>query len=101
MSVVGPAAAGAAAFPPPLDALPSAAGAPLLDVLAARARAEPFHVVATAIFLLAVLHTFLARRFRALAHAVQHRHDERCRAAGREPEPSVAAEVLHFFGEVE
>ena len=32
---------------------------------------------------------------------VQERHDATARAAGGEPGPSVAAEILHFFGEVE
>jgi hypothetical protein len=32
---------------------------------------------------------------------VQHRHDEEARAQGRPPSPRFAAEMLHFFGEVE
>ena len=89
-----------AAFPRPLDAYGDAAGS-LLDTLRLRLEIEPFNGIATAIFLLAVVHTFAAARFTQLAHRVQHRHDERCRAAGRYPSPSVAAELLHFFGEVE
>jgi uncharacterized membrane protein len=73
----------------------------MLDVLVERVRIEPFNAVATAIFILAIVHTFLAARFTALSHKIQHRHDEQARAAGRTPLPSVAAEVLHFFGEVE
>jgi uncharacterized membrane protein len=94
------AALGQAAFPLPLDQYP-VPEASLLATLAARARLVPFNVVATSIFLLAVLHTFVAKRFRALAHHLQERHAERAKAEGREGEPSVAAEVLHFFGEVE
>ena len=67
----------------------------------ARARFEPFAVVATGIFVLAILHTFAAARFTAWSHRVQRRHDDAARARGRAPVPSVAAEVLHFFGEVE
>ena len=37
----------------------------------------------------------------AASHAVQERHDAAAREAGRTPQPSVAAEILHFFGEVE
>ena len=95
------AAAGSAPFPLPLDAYPAAAGAGLGEVLAARARLVPFNLAATAIFLLAVVHTFVAQRFRALSHDLQERRDAEARAAGREPEPSVAAEALHFLGEVE
>lgn len=96
------AAASPAPFPLPLDAYPAAApGEPLLHVFTTRIQVEPFNVVATAIFVLAIVHTFAAGRFSALAHTVQRRHDERARVQGREPLPSVAAEVLHFFGEVE
>jgi hypothetical protein len=95
------AAAGAALFPLPLDAYPAVAGAGLGEVLAARARLVPFNLAATGIFLLAVVHTFVAQRFRALAHDLQERRDAEARTAGREPEPSVAAEALHFLGEVE
>src|SRR5919198_1778744 len=89
-------------FPPPLNAYPaSAPGEGLLHVLRARIDAEPFNVVATGIFLLAILHTFAAARFAAWAHAVQRKHDVQARADGRPPVPSVVAEMLHFLGEVE
>jgi Na+/H+ antiporter NhaD/arsenite permease-like protein len=90
-----------ATFPLPLEDYPVLAGASLYDTLAARARLVPFNLAATGVFLLAVLHTFVARRFRALAHAIEKRHEASARAAGREGEPSVAAGILHFFGEVE
>jgi Na+/H+ antiporter NhaD/arsenite permease-like protein len=57
--------------------------------------------VATAIFVAAIAHTFAAKRFLVLAHAVRRRHDERERAAGRPPSPSIGAELLHFVGEIE
>ena len=57
--------------------------------------------MASGIFGLAILHTFAAARFTALAHRVQHRHAERQRQLGRRAVPSVLAEALHFFGEVE
>ena len=41
----------------------------------ARVEFSPFNAVVTGIFALAILHTFLAARFSALAHVVQHRHD--------------------------
>jgi Na+/H+ antiporter NhaD/arsenite permease-like protein len=101
-SIVSLLAAGTGpAFPTPLDQYAAMEGAPLLDVLLARARLVPFNLLATGIFLLAVVHTFVVHRFRALSHDIQERNDAKARAAGREPEPSVAAELLHFFGEVE
>jgi hypothetical protein len=87
-------------FPRPLDAYPPS-GATLIGTLSERIQLEPFNLVATSIFLLAVLHTFGAARVARLSHAVQHRHDARRRALGERPSPSVLAEVLHFFGEVE
>lgn len=73
----------------------------LMDALQAQLAREPFNIVPTVIFLLAIVHTFLAARFTALAHRVQHTHDARERSADRMPAPSVPAELLHFLGEVE
>jgi hypothetical protein len=91
----------AGALPPPLDFYPEMAGAALLEVLSARARLVPFNLAATLVFLLAVGHTFVTRLFMSLAHEIQERSDARAQAAGREPAPSVAAELVHFVGEVE
>jgi Putative Na+/H+ antiporter len=88
-------------FPRALETYPSAADQTLAAELAARVQIEPFNAIATGVFLLAILHTFAAARFAALAHRVQHRHDEEARAGGRQPSPSVAAGTLHFLGEVE
>jgi hypothetical protein len=90
-----------APFPLPLSEYAAPSNGSLLDVLAARIETEPFNAIATAIFLLAVVHTFFAARFTDAAHAWQHRRDEEARTAGLAPTPSVAAELLHFLGEVE
>ena len=87
-------------FPTPLSAYPAVDGS-LLDTLIARARADPFNLVVTGIFALAILHTFLAAQVAAWAHRVQHRHDEARGHRGLPPQPSLPAELLHFFGEVE
>ena len=60
---------------------------------------DPLNVAATAIFLLAIVHTFLTARAITFAHRVQHRHDDRLRAAGQEPTPSIVANGLHVIGE--
>jgi hypothetical protein len=88
-------------FPRALTAYPSPGEAGLVANLLDRARIDPFNVVATAVFLVAVVHTFAAARFAALAHSLQHHHDEVNRAAGRPPSPSLTAELMHFLGEVE
>ena len=88
-------------IPRPLESYPSAADQSLAAELAARAEVEPFNAIATGIFVLAILHTFAAARFAALAHRVQHRHDARMEAQGRGPSPNLLAELLHFLGEVD
>ncbi|MEQ1757252.1 MAG: putative Na+/H+ antiporter [Vicinamibacterales bacterium] len=90
---------GAVPFPTPLSAYPSANG--LLGILQARIDTDPFNLIATGIFLLAVLHTFLAARFTDAAHRMRHRQNEVAAARGRTPVPSVAAELMHLLGEVE
>ena len=89
------------ALPRALSEYVDAAGASLVDVLIARARAEPFNAVATAIFALAIAHTFFAARILAWAKSAQDRHDARARSRDGAAGPSVLAETLHFFGEVE
>ncbi|MGE3274772.1 MAG: putative Na+/H+ antiporter [Vicinamibacterales bacterium] len=90
-----------AAFPLPPDQYVPPVAPGVLGILLARLEQYPFNGIATGIFLVAVVHTFLANRFLHLAHDVQHRFDERRRAEGLEPRPSFIAEVLHFFGEIE
>ena len=77
--------------------------------LAFRAQQQPFLPVATAIFLLAILHTFFAVPITRLGHKVQQEHDARIRrsreAGGESTDAgdlvSFKATMLHFLGEVE
>jgi hypothetical protein len=94
-------AGAATGFPLPLGSYADPSGQGLLAVLASRAQAVPFNLAAAAVFLLAIVHTFSAHRFRALAHRMQARHDEAERIAGRTPQASFLAELMDFFGEVE
>jgi hypothetical protein len=98
---MAPSLAALPAFPTPLDAYPPANAQGLLATLADRAAADPFNALATAIFVCAIVHTFVAARIAGLAHRVQHAADEQALREGRLPRPSVRAEFLHFFGEVE
>lgn len=90
-----------AELPRPLTEYAAASGDGFIRDLIARVEVEPFNGVATGIFVLAVLHTFAVARVTALAHGVQHRHDDDARAKGRPATPSVVAELLHLLGEVE
>ena len=89
-------------LPTPLSAYPPASPDGLLATLRQRASQDPFNLVATAIFVLAIIHTFAVARFTALAHRLQHDHDERgAPARAGRLSPSTLAEFLHFLGEVE
>ena len=73
--------------------------------LAFRAKEQPFLLVATIIFVLAICHTFVAIPITKLSHKVQHDHDARVRKlygnAKAHDMVSFKATMLHFFGEVE
>ena len=88
-------------FPTPLPEYPPASPDGLLTTLADRIAQDPFNLVATAIFVLAILHTFVAPRVLALAHAVQHKADIRADLAGEPRRPAFLSEILHFVGEIE
>ncbi len=79
-------------------------------MIKARAAAEPFNVVATVIFALAVLHTFFAPKILHWSHVVEERHRARLKlkpaaATGSEDgqldEVSFGGQMLHFLGEIE
>lgn len=100
----------AGSFPKSVTEYADPAGGGLAEVLRSRVAEEPFNLVATAIFILAVLHTFAAGKFRHWAHVVEQRHCERLKIKygavdsdddGVPDEVSFAGQVLHFLGEVE
>jgi len=76
-----------------------------------RAHEEPFNLVASIIFLLAIMHTFVASKFTALAHRLEHKFREKLSEQDKtlkpeyfgpvEEEVHFGAEIAHFFGEVE
>src|SRR5688572_2729715 len=90
-----------AALPRALSSYPDQSGLSIVELLIERVRIEPFNAIATAIFALAIAHTFATVRFSRHASKVQQAHDERMWAAGKSPTPSVSAELLHFLGEIE
>ncbi|ATC65853.1 hypothetical protein CMV30_18925 [Nibricoccus aquaticus] len=104
------AAAAAGDFPKALASYGDGPEKGLLETLIGRVQAEPFNAVATAIFVLAIIHTFLASKFRHMAHEIEEAHAakiaNRKRAEdnnddGRPDEVSFKGQILHFFGEVE
>ncbi len=89
-------------FPRKLDGYNDAAIDTIMGRLIQRAKAEPFNAVATLIFFLAIVHTFLSSKFMAIAHRLEHEHEDR-QARGEMSQQSVShgAELFHFLGEVE
>ena len=87
-------------FPRPLESYDDTGG--LWEVLKDRVGAEPFNLVATLIFLLAIVHTFLTSRFMAISHRWEHHHQERIER-GEVNRDSVhhGSRLMHFLGEVE
>ena len=84
-------------FPLPLEAYGSEAGMTLGQVLAHRIAVQPMNAVATAVFFLAILHTFFASRLMAASHHLR----EEVEAERGPGAHSFRVEVLHFLGEVE
>lgn len=72
------------------------------EKLVFRATDQPFLLIASVIFVLAIVHTFLAVPITRIAHRVQHEHEAKLPAgAGDAERTSFKATVLHFLGEVE
>jgi hypothetical protein len=103
-------APGTGEFPRPLDSYADAAlsvGAKLIS----RIQQDPFNLLATALFLGAIIHTFLASRFMAIAHRYQHDLDVLGEGEGdtaaREAHDRVRdrlrfrTQLFHFMGEIE
>ncbi|MGI8437462.1 MAG: putative Na+/H+ antiporter [Chthoniobacterales bacterium] len=98
-------------FPRPLTQYDDGDAHGVLQVLRHRATQEPFNVVATVIFLLAITHTFFAHKFTKIAHHWRDEHQRTIEEEGRtaEDKPQVDAQpdvswkvvVMHFLGEVE
>ncbi|MCU0786930.1 MAG: putative Na+/H+ antiporter [Verrucomicrobia bacterium] len=117
MAAGGAEAAYSASFPPPLDSYNDAhmtnslGKVAVMEVLKHRVEMQPFNLVASLLFLGAIIHTFLTQRLRHIAHELEVRHKERIRQTGRTAEAkgyegakddvSFRASLFHFLGEVE
>ena len=80
----------------------------LLQKLSHRIDVDPFNLAASIIFLLAIIHTFMAPFFQGLAHKLERRYKEnllKSKFQIQHPEQRVpvsfAATLCHFLGEVE
>ncbi|MES2694020.1 MAG: putative Na+/H+ antiporter [Verrucomicrobiota bacterium] len=104
------AAAPEVAIPKPLADYAALESPQLGATLAARIKANPFNLVASIIFLLAILHSFAAGKIRHWAHEAEEAHAARLKVRparadsdgdGQPDEVSFKGQVLHFLGEVE
>ncbi len=92
----------AIAFPRSLDSYNDADLGGIGAILKNRIRQEPFNLVATLIFIVAILHTFMASKFLAVAHKWETAHEEKIKAGQVQPYAiHLGARFFHFFGEVE
>lgn len=94
-------------FPPSLDSyddsnMTNSLGKPeVMEVLKHRVQVEPFNLVATILFLCAVIHAFLTHRFRHMAHVIEERHEAAHKESEGKTPICMSARVLHFLGEIE
>ena len=78
----------------------------VLQILKLRAIADPINLVATLLFLGAIMHTFASVHFMKLAHKYEHENDAKAKADkrvfvdGKDP-VSFKATLFHFLGEIE
>ncbi len=95
-------------FPPSLESYQDNNTSNVWTLLVNRVHAEPFNLIATVIFFLAIIHTFLAPKILHLSHRLQHDYEEELKKIhGAETKlshrrrQSIPAAMLHFLGEVE
>ncbi len=88
-------------FPPDLQSY-NDAGQGVLERLIHRVKVNPFNLVGSLIFLFAIIHTFLASKFTAISHRLEHEHDAK-KEQGLVHRNSVShgSRFMHFMGEVE
>jgi hypothetical protein len=97
-----PVASDAENFPRSLESYNDSNAGSIWTILKNRVKQEPFNLIATLIFILAIVHTFMTGRFMAIAHKWEHEHQEKIKS-GAADRDSVhhGAELFHFLGEVE
>ncbi len=118
LGVLGVSCASAAAahekpdFPTPVESYGDSGQPNLWVKLAGRVQKDPFNAVATVLFLGAILHTFLAAKFRAVSHRYEHEYemlDRRLEEGDGEnhlllrkrDRKKFLSVVFHFLGEIE
>jgi hypothetical protein len=101
-SAAEPLSSEAKAFPRSLESYNDADVNSIWAILKNRIEKEPFNLVATLIFFLAIVHTFMTGRFMVISHKWEKAHAAKIKN-GQAHRDSVhhGAELFHFLGEVE
>jgi len=100
------------AFPTPLETYADSGVTSIGAKLMGRIQADPFNLVASLIFLAAIIHTFLAAKFRQISHRLEHDYEHLFKHPPTSPEEiknhnrkldhkKFWSVVFHFLGEVE
>jgi hypothetical protein len=100
------------AFPTPLESYADAGVESIGAKLLGRIQADPFNLVASLIFFAAIIHTFLAAKFRQISHRFEHDYEHLERHPPTDPAELARhnrkldskkfwSVVFHFLGEVE
>lgn len=89
-------------FPKSLETYHDLHMATALDIIINRIKVEPFNLIATLIFFLAIIHSFMSSWFLKIAHKLEHSHREK-QKQGLVSKKSmhIGAGALHFLGEIE
>jgi hypothetical protein len=100
-------AEGAGVFPRSLSSYGDESMSSILEIIQHRISVEPLNLVATGIFLIAIIHTFCAPLLLRLAKRLEERHhlqwlasEESLREEAEEP-VSFLAVFMHYLGEIE
>jgi hypothetical protein len=89
-------------FPPSLESYHDADKENIGAILVNRIRQEPFNLIATLIFLCAIIHTFLTSKFLSYAHKWEHEHEQKIQhGLAHKHTVHIPAGIFHFLGEVE
>ena len=88
-------------FPRPINTYLGEEKLNILGKLSNRFAAESFYLIASLIFLCAIIHTFLTAKFRSIAHHLALIYEESIKQGYPREGKRFGAEVMHFVGEVE
>ncbi|MBO1319231.1 putative Na+/H+ antiporter [Acanthopleuribacter pedis] len=89
-------------FPPSLERYDDKHLDGIFEIILFRAKDKPFNLVASLIFFLAIVHTFLSARLLEVSHRWEHDHEDAIdRGEAKRGSVHMGARLLHFLGEVE